>query len=86
MLTRQSKQGELGGREGVVPLLEGARRDLGVPGAASTAEPREGPRRQAREHLRDQVVGQREATRQRGLGRRPLLGYSLHHLCRHHRA
>lgn len=74
---RRLKQGELGGSEGMVPLLEGAR---------SAAEPREGPRRQAHEHLRDEVVGQRDATRRRGLAGRPLLGYSLPRLRRHHRA
>ena len=55
----------------MVSLLEAARRDLSVPGAAGGAKPRESerPRRQAQEHLRDEVVGQRDATR-RGLGRR----------------
>lgn len=78
------KQQELSRGESMVPLLEGARRDLGVPGAASAAEPRERPRRKAHEHLRDEVVGQRDVTR--GGAGRVLLEYSLPRLCRHNGA
>lgn len=91
-LTKERSSGDSGRKANLAaPLAEASARwrsrkpaeDVsGVPGAAAAAEPRKGPRRQPHEHLRDELVQQRDAGGHR-CSRLPLLGLlACHGTCR----